>query len=140
MQRNREATAVDLRPEQRMELPALPSSARVARRFVGDALVALGVHSADVAETAVLLTSELVTNALLYAAGTIEVAVQRGEMSVKVRVGDTSPVSPVPRQPGPDDPSGRGLGLVEALSESWGVDQQPPQDGGKAVWFLLRDR
>ncbi|MDQ3146741.1 MAG: ATP-binding protein [Actinomycetota bacterium] len=121
-----------------MELPAIPSSARTARRFVGDALASFGVGGGDLAETAVLLTSELVTNAVLYTGGTIEVAVQRADGAVVVSVGDSSTVSPQPRRPGPEDPSGRGLGLVEALSEAWGVEQ--PSSEGKAVWFLLRDR
>ena len=116
----------------------MPSSAGAARRFVGDALSHLGVGGGTLAETAVLLTSELVTNAVVYTAGTIEVAVQRADGAVMVSVGDQSEVTPRPREPELGDTSGRGLGLVEALSEAWGVDQPP--DNGKAVWFLLRDR
>jgi serine/threonine-protein kinase RsbW len=124
-----------------MVLPAVPSSARTARRFVDDALAHFGVGDGALTETAVLLTSELVTNAVLYTAGTIELAVHRLDDAVKVSVGDSSAMAPEPHRPGPQDASGRGLGLVEALSEAWGVDPPPGgdrEDAGKAVWFTLR--
>lgn len=129
------AAVFDL-PEHQLELPAYPASAGAARRFVGNALDSYGFHDGTVTETALLLTSELVTNALLYTAGTIGVAVGLAGDCVRVSVGDRSPVLPRRRAVGPDATSGRGLRLVDALAEDWGVDHV--LGDGKAVWFLLR--
>lgn len=89
-----------------------------------------------VTDTAVLLTSELVTNAVLHA-GT-EVAVRAGETAggVRVAVEDRSPAPPAPRRFEPDATTGRGLVLVEHLASRWGVDAGPD---GKVVWVEIDD-
>jgi anti-sigma regulatory factor (Ser/Thr protein kinase) len=120
--------------EQRLELPAQPASARRARRFVGDFLRAQGVE--DVSDVCVLLTSELVTNAVLYAQSDIEVTVRVSTEGVRVAVCDASSVPPVRRLVGTEATSGRGLGLVEALSSAWGVDTSH-NGAGKEVWFRV---
>ena len=120
-------------PPIRLELPPCPASARDARHFVGSALAPVAPD--EVTELAVLLTSELVTNAVLYAGGPIEVEVRPGRTTVRVAVADHDERVPVPRRPDADAISGRGLGMVEALAENWGIDLR---DGvGKAVWFEL---
>lgn len=121
------------RAEQQVELPPRPDSAAVARRFVAEALSAVGD---DQREIAVLLTSELVTNALLYAQSPITVRVLRQASTYRVGVRDESPVDVRPRHVGIEATSGRGLALVQQLSGTWGVDDV---DGlGKEVWFELR--
>jgi anti-sigma regulatory factor (Ser/Thr protein kinase) len=116
--------------EQHVELPPRPTSAAEARRFVARALRSV---EPAVREVGVLLASELVTNALLYAQGRITVRVTPVEDAWRVAVHDGSPTKVAPRRVGLEATSGRGLALVEQLATSWGVELD---DGrGKEVWF-----
>lgn len=81
----------------------------------------------------VLLTNELVTNAILHADSEIDVVVDVEDTTVRVEVRDASKRAPVRRQGEPTSMAGRGLSLVEALASDWGVDTIPGD--GKAVWF-----
>jgi anti-sigma regulatory factor (Ser/Thr protein kinase) len=108
-----------------------PTSARVARQFVGDALKGWG--TTDQVETAMLLTSELVTNAILHARTDITVTL-RGDGPLTVTVLDQSVDGPSGRQVRDPLDSGGGLRLVDALAASWGVTTE---ERGKAVWFEL---
>lgn len=120
---------------QRLDLAPHLSSARHARRFVHDALQQFGAGA--VADVGVLLTSELVTNALLHGTGDVAVSVTAGKgRNVRVSVADGSSAPPAPRHAGTDDLSGRGLNLVEILADAWGVEQSSAE-GGKEVWFEL---
>jgi anti-sigma regulatory factor (Ser/Thr protein kinase) len=119
----------------RLQLPSQATSPGEARRFVGDVLRGHGVDTEEVVDAALLLTSELVTNAVLYAAGTINVDVDLDLTAVRVEVGDDSADAPAPRPADLDAGSGRGLQLVEAMARAWGVDRQ--RDDGKVVWFEL---
>ena len=120
------------RPEQQVELPPRPDSAAVARRFVAGALEATDDEQREIA---VLLTSELVTNALLYAQSPITVRVVQRGSTYRVGVRDDASTDVRPRKVGIDATSGRGLSLVQQLSATWGVDHA---DGsGKEVWFEL---
>jgi serine/threonine-protein kinase RsbW len=116
--------------EHRLDLAPRPASASEARQFVARALAGL---SPDTREIGVLLTSELVTNALLYAQGRITVLVRPGDRAIRVIVQDGSHQEVAPRRVGANATSGRGLALVEQLSSSWGVDLV--DDDGKEVWF-----
>jgi anti-sigma regulatory factor (Ser/Thr protein kinase) len=116
--------------EQRLDLPPRPTSAAEARRFVAKALKAV---DPQVREVGVLLASELVTNALLYAQGRITVRVLPLDDAWRVTVHDGSPSDVRPRQVGLEATSGRGLALVEQLSASWGVEHDEAE--GKEVWF-----
>jgi two-component sensor histidine kinase len=81
-----------------------------------------------------LIVSELVSNAIRHAVeSTIRVSVRRtGPGTVRVAVADRSHRMPIPRDPDPKALDGRGLALVDALSEGrWGVDLLPV---GKRVW------
>lgn len=85
-------------------------------------------------DVVLLCTDELVTNAILHVASDIDVVVRREDGVLRVEVHDRSTRPPL-RQVRPlDAEAGRGLELVEALTERWGVDAE---DGGKAVWFEL---
>jgi PAS domain S-box-containing protein len=113
-------------------LSATPESAGDARQFVATALEGL---DEDVVYTAQLVTTELVTNAILHAGSELEVRAWATRGRVHVRVFDREPArSLVPRQMTADAETGRGLHLVEALSAAYGVESSAD---GKAVWFEL---
>ncbi|MBW8826662.1 MAG: ATP-binding protein [Acidobacteria bacterium] len=114
----------------RIELPPRPSSAGDARRFVDRALARLGIADR---ETGTLLTSELVTNAVLYSDGGIVVEVHPQETSVRISVRDESARPVRPRDVAPEATSGRGMSIVRRMATDWGVDELP--GGGKSVWF-----
>jgi len=115
--------------------PGQPTLVAQSRRFVAAVL-----NGCPLTDTAVLLTSELVTNALAHTpsgdGGSFEVIVWRDAGSVLVAVlDDGSDRNPATVGIDLDSESGRGLGLVAALADRWG------HQGGaaaRAVWFLLR--
>ena len=117
------------------ELPVEQSSPAVARKFLQRATCA--EHAGHVIDDAVLLVSELVTNSVVHGGPPIVVAVDcDGTEGLQVRVRDGSRVLPSPREAEPLSESGRGLTLLEMLSDDWGVEVEP--DDGKQVWFVLR--
>jgi len=116
----------------RAKLDALPQSAASARRFVDETLQRW--ECGELFDVVGLLTSELVTNAILHAQSEIELSVSMTPDVIRIDVADHSADLPNPRVAAEEDTSGRGLGLVEALATSWGVDERP---GGKSVWFEL---
>ncbi|MCB5181697.1 SpoIIE family protein phosphatase [Streptomyces antimicrobicus] len=114
-------------------------SVAAARAFVRDTLQGWGF--ADVVDDAVVLTSELVTNAVVHAGTRAEVLCLRAEDGVRVEVADRYPERELPLQPpgarpyaDPDRESGRGLMLCAALATRWGVEYTPTH---KQVWFRL---
>lgn len=116
-------------------LTTLPSDVRSvgeARRFTDAALNEWGCDR--IADTAVLLVSELASNAVLHARSDIRIFLIREFDELKVKVCDRSPVVPRPRRFGVESATGRGLALVEQLSAEWGVQREA---GGKCVWFTL---
>ena len=110
--------------------PHLGSAAK-ARSLVASALRRWG--RADLVDDVRLVTSELVTNAVLHAAGSdIELVVLMTDRAIRVEVHDAvAGASPARRVSTTADTTGRGLALVEALAASWGVDTSA---GGKRVW------
>jgi anti-sigma regulatory factor (Ser/Thr protein kinase) len=116
----------------RLALRPVPASAGIARRFVSSTLRGWGCDA--LVETAVLLVSEVVTNAVLHARSDLEVSVRLVDDEVRVEVTDGSPAEPQRRTAGQTATTGRGLALVEACARRWGVAERP---GGKAVWFDL---
>ncbi|WP_031513118.1 SpoIIE family protein phosphatase [Streptomyces sp. NRRL F-5123] len=113
-------------------------SVAVARAFVRDTLHGWGF--ADVVDDAVVLTSELVTNAVVHAGTAADVRCLRYETAVRVEVADHYPEREVPLQGrgrphrDPDHEGGRGLLLCAALASRWGVEYTA---AGKHVWFQL---
>jgi anti-sigma regulatory factor (Ser/Thr protein kinase) len=83
-------------------------------------------------DTAELLTSELVTNALLHAGTDLIVHVEADNGTVRIAVEDGSDIGPRVGSMDTIDLGGRGLPLVATLSERWGWDPLPH---GKRVWF-----
>ena len=84
------------------------------------------------AETVTLLTNELVTNAVLHADSDITVMVCMDKGVVRVEVADGSTRTPSDPHYGGEAQTGRGLTLVEKVSDAWGVTKR---SGGKTVWF-----
>ncbi len=113
-----------------LKLPARPESAGVARRAVA---FALGEARLDeVVDTTLLLTSEVVTNAILHARSELDVIVVVEPPNVRVEVSDEEHRLPEMREATDEETSGRGLLLVEMLASTWG---SRPREGGKCVWF-----
>jgi serine/threonine-protein kinase RsbW len=83
-----------------------------------------------------LLTSELLANAVLHgpAGGNVGLRLQCSDTVVRVTVSDREVTVPVVLRPDPIAPNGRGMAIVEAMSNRWGVEVE---DGGKSVWFEL---
>ena len=108
------------------------SSVGEARELVRELLAHAGRE--ELLDNAMLLVSELVTNALLHAGTSIEVSAQLGEHGLVVEVGDGSPHLPVPRHYADTSGTGRGLRLLQQLAAEWGVTGRAD---GKTVWFRL---
>jgi serine phosphatase RsbU (regulator of sigma subunit)/anti-sigma regulatory factor (Ser/Thr protein kinase) len=116
-----------------------PSAAAAARRFVRETLLSSGLPvDDDTVSDAVLLTSELVTNAVVHAGTPVQLTCRLSGTNIEVSVLDRHPARVIPDPPGAtavvDRPSGRGLLLPAALSASWGVTYAA---SAKAVWFRL---
>ncbi len=109
-----------------------PESVPAARRFATDAL--RGV-AADVLDSVELMVSELATNCVRHASTQFDVKISRQRDTIRVEVTDRAGGTPTMRSPGPDEPTGRGLQIVNMFSESWGVDLQSAV--GKTVWFTI---
>ncbi|MEW2135292.1 ATP-binding protein [Streptomyces sp. NPDC005409] len=92
---------------------------------------------AEAAEVAELLVTELVTNALVHTDRGAEVSASLAATRLRVEVRDYAARRPRPYVPTADDGThGRGLVLVQALADDWGVDALAP-GSGKVVWFEL---
>lgn len=86
-------------------------------------------------EPAQLLTSELVTNAVLHAGTDVQVVLEAYQDTVHIEVIDLTERQPVARfTPYDDLQTGRGLTLLDSMATKWGVD---PLERGKSVWFDL---
>ncbi|MFG2633932.1 SpoIIE family protein phosphatase [Streptomyces sp. NPDC048362] len=112
----------------------VPEAVRHARRFTRRTLRTWGVHP-DILDAALLVVSELVTNALVHTGGQVRLDLSLVGHRLRLAVADSSPRSPVkPTGLGWEATGGRGILLVEAVSEAWGTI---PVSGGKQVWADL---
>jgi anti-sigma regulatory factor (Ser/Thr protein kinase) len=113
---------------------AVADAPLASRRFVSSVLTRRPyedrVHLAD----ARLVVSELASNAVLHASTPFAVSVRSTGSAVRISVRDESPTRPVMRNGGPASLSGRGLHLVAAMADDWGVDAGAD---GKTVWAEL---
>ena len=119
-----------------LDLEPLANAPSWARCLTRSSLRAWRIASATV-ETAELLVSELVTNSIKASDGAQRVSLMVRRLSgwVIVEVFDASQQPPLLAHAGPDDESGRGLLLVQALSKEWGYFFAP--SGGKVTYFVL---
>ncbi|ORT58732.1 ATP-binding protein [Streptomyces sp. CB03238] len=120
-----------------LEIGPDPAEVGRARRWARSRLAGSGIGDDEpLAETLVLLISELVTNAvvhtgcpavlrMLFGAGATEAG------TVRVEVADTSARPPRPRHADGDDTNGRGLELVDGLADRWGWQRE---GAGKSIW------
>ncbi|WP_069387420.1 SpoIIE family protein phosphatase [Cellulosimicrobium cellulans] len=139
----------------RRTVPHTSAAIGPARRWVDDVLESCDIDPA-VRRVAMLLTSELLSNAVQHAAGPVDVDVEVGHRTLRVGARDGSTTLPRMRSPEPHEPGGRGVQLLERCSARWGVDlhdgavhaawdgepgavaldgEQPR--AGKTVWFEL---
>lgn len=110
-----------------------PESARLARDWAGG--IVDGWFGGSRRHSVALVVSELVTNALLHGDGPICVCLERRGGQVGVAVSDAGS-DPVRRRTGsPHDERGRGLLVVDALTDNWGVEVHA--DSGNTVWAVL---
>ena len=116
-----------------LALPAEPASVPVARRAVCSRLLEWGLP--DLVDPVALAVSELATNAVLHARGLLRVTLTRDGDLARLEVADDSPRLPLQRRHSALSGTGRGLGLVAALSLEWGVDAS--EGPGKVVWALF---
>ena len=117
----------------RVRLATAPAAAAEARSQVRAVIWAWDVPADP--DVAVLLTSELVTNAIRHEpGGTITLAIACSPGQLRVEVHDTSRFLPVLQDAPADAEAGRGLTLVATLSADWGFYRTP---AGKAVYFTL---
>jgi anti-sigma regulatory factor (Ser/Thr protein kinase) len=132
-----------------LTLAAVATAVPCARLFTTHCLRRLGIRG-DLADTAEIIVSELVTNAVK-ATGTtrrlsalavlntrlslINVSLRLTSTSLFIEVWDRDNQPPLLGQPAPDQESGRGLLLVAGLSKQWGYC--PTDQGGKVVWCEL---
>ena len=106
-----------------------------ARRVVMACAAELGL--ADEGDDLVLLVSEMVTNAVRHGSPPIDLEVLADDDTITLAVADASPVHPAPRDAAPDAENGRGMALVDLLTEDHGVRPDP---AGKTVWAAVRRR
>ena len=114
-------------------LPPDPRSATTARRFTERQLAEWGLPG--LVDTARLLVSELVINAVTHAGTESRLVLVSDGVGLRVEVSDHSPRVPSLPDPSPGVPTGRGLRIVAELAAEWGVEEGPD---GKTVWFELR--
>jgi hypothetical protein len=118
-----------------VHLEARLTAPREARQFTTRSL--LGWQLTPLVSSACLVASELVTNAVVHAASTVELALSRADGRMQMTVRDHGAGDPTPRLPevDGDDLGGRGLLLVQETTRGWGVF--PTEAEGKTVWAVF---
>ncbi len=107
-------------------------SVGAARRFADGVLTDV---PDSVLEAVQLMVSELATNSIRHARTGFHLAIIHERELVRVEVTDLGGGTPTVRSPGPTEPRGRGLAIVEMFSDAWGVRYGAGND--KTVWFDL---
>ena len=116
-----------------LELERSRAAVREARAFVHERCAAAQVAE-DTCDTAVLLVSELVTNAVEHARSPVRLTVQVSGGTLHVEVQDTNRSLPAIQHASPGAVHGRGMAIVDTLATDWGVRATAR---GKVVWFDL---
>ena len=116
-----------------LTLPAALQSVRLARSFMREHCVEHRFPD-ELCDDAVLLTSELVSNAVMHGRSEVQLRVGHQGRCLHVSVHDENSRHPARVREDPNALDGRGLALVAELASSWGVQDDPT---GKAVWFEL---
>lgn len=125
--------------EAELTLESTPLAIRTGRRFTAETLARWGFDDDGPAGARageiVLVTSELLTNAVRASSGNTGLHIVGHRDHVLVEVRDESPAPAVARAASSADTGGRGLAIVQALSTRWG--SSPSQPTGKVVWSKL---
>ena len=82
------------------------------------------------------MVSELATNCVLHAKSDFTMTIEQTGRHVRVDVADTGTGHVAIKLAGPGEVSGRGLSIVDRLSDTWGVTEYPDR-AGKSVWFMV---
>ncbi|MBW5482450.1 ATP-binding protein [Streptomyces bambusae] len=115
-----------------LEVGPDPAEVGRARRWARSRLAGSGIGDDEpLAETLVLLISELVTNAVVHTGCPAVLRMLFGEPGVRVEVADASAREPARRHADGGDTSGRGLELVDGLADRWGWQRE---GAGKRIW------
>lgn len=114
-----------------VSLPVDAGSAGAARRLLR---MALDGHQPAATEDAVLMISELVTNAVRHTRALLLVLITVHGHMLRVDVSDDNPALPVAPSPEHYATNGRGLRIVDTLADRWGIT---PTADGKTVWFEI---
>lgn len=115
-----------------LEVGADPAEVGRARRWARSRLAGSGIGDDEpLAETLILLISELVTNAVVHTGCPAVLRMLLGGPGVRVEVADVSDRAPARRQAAGDDTGGRGLELVDGLADRWGWQRE---GAGKRIW------
>ncbi|MET9255644.1 ATP-binding protein [Streptomyces sp. NPDC048182] len=126
-----------------LEVRADPAEVGRARKWARSRLAGSGIGADEpLAETLILLVSELVTNAVVHTGCSAvlrlvlpdTVAEGDAEATVRLEVDDASDRAPVPRCVDGDATGGRGLALVDGLADRWGWSREGT---GKRIWCEL---
>jgi anti-sigma regulatory factor (Ser/Thr protein kinase) len=117
--------------ETRVFVPSLPAI-RAVRHLVTETLRAWGQDA--LVSDAALLVSELATNAVRHASSPFRASVTRTDTTIRIAIEDLGTSEPLLRPADPDRLGGRGVALVDAMSQSWGCEPAP---AGKVVWCEL---
>jgi anti-sigma regulatory factor (Ser/Thr protein kinase) len=120
----------------RATLPNDATSPGRARHIIGRTLA---LASSDIRDVAELLASEIVTNAVAFSHGAVQVRVEVEAQAIRVSIHDDGPGLPALSDPEPLGEHGRGLHIVQALADDWGVVTSVGTEIGKTVWFTLHD-
>lgn len=114
-------------------IPPVSTGIGDARRFTSERLTAWGQDG--LTDVAVLMISELVTNAILHGGEGAVLTLRLDPSKLRAEVRDSNPASPVVRGYSETATTGRGMVIVDALAAAWGTF---PVEGGKIVWFELK--
>jgi anti-sigma regulatory factor (Ser/Thr protein kinase) len=121
--------------DEQVTLPYGPEGASFARRAMARAAM-LWRLDRNMTETALLLVSELTTNAIRHGSPPIRLSLRLDRRRLRVEVTDSCPSLPELSRPGPDQIGGRGLQIVQLLAARWGANVSSRRLG-KTVWFEL---
>ncbi|RVX45525.1 anti-sigma regulatory factor (Ser/Thr protein kinase) [Nonomuraea polychroma] len=113
-------------------LPSVPSGVGEARSLVRSKLTGWGLE--DVIDDCLLIVSELITNAIRYGGAAYALRLEDREDRLYGEVFDPGDGEPRPCSMDVDALSGRGLQIVAAIADDWGVSAA---NGGKVVWFSV---
>lgn len=110
-----------------------PSSVTTARRFIAGSLIDV---PDDAADAVALIASELASNSIGHAGSPYRIRIERLPDHVRLEVEDDGDGRPIMKSPSIADTSGRGLQIVAALADEWGVEPVPDSTG-KIVWATI---